>query len=108
MFKTTFAEAFKVLFGDDSRNVLAMSSDSLGLSCLLLDTTSRYFSGDSSLSSLIPLSLNEFSIADFLVFFTLSLDDSQLVLLKHFHLSLFKSFLNQYIEHWFDLSIEVK
>lgn len=78
------------------------------LSSLVLSLTSLSLLLASLLSSSIPLSDNELSIDTLFIFFLLTFDSIDFVLLLDLHLGLFKGLGAKNVEHRFNFGVEIK
>jgi hypothetical protein len=102
------AESSQVTLGNNTTHMLLVSCFLLTLAGLLLNATTRNFSSNAGLSSLKALSFNKLGIANFLIFLGLKLDYGKFTFFEDFHTCLFKSLLNEDIEHRFNFLVEVE
>jgi len=97
-----------MLLSDDPCNMFLVGGFSLALASFLLNTAPLDLFLDPKFGRFEPLCFDQLSIADLLVLLGLLLDDGELVLLQHFHSGLIERLLNQHVEHWLHLFIEVE
>ena len=85
-----------------------MSSPPFLLSSLVLSFTSFGFLFASFLGGLVPLGDDKLCIDALFILFLFSFDGFDLILLFDLHLCLFKCFLTENVEHWFNFCVEIE
>jgi hypothetical protein len=102
------SDSSKVVLSEVSCSDLLMGTLLLLLPLFVLNISSLNFLSVSLLCGLVSLSYDEFSVHNFIILFLLGFYNVELSLFKNLHTGLFKSLVDQNIQHRLNFRIEIK